>query len=1442
MKIKMKNYMLIGTALLALLATSCKDMLGFDSDSGSSSQTGKALETAENINAVAFLSVSLDSITAKAASSSARTALPDFETATGTNGTYQYAGFTKFVLYGAKAGSDAAAIGNSEESPIRVWESHGDTTAYRAFTAEGASKVPIALSSGEAEEWNFTLVGYYGTDEKHITFAGSVSKTIKPTVDGFERVEVTQDTFASLVVGLYTKDAANGVFVKLDGNAEFDDSKEYYIYTDSNTPTNPTNGLDFTLARTSKFVYPYSTSGEGKIEITLNYATGSELSGYKTIAKLYSATVSESVVTKSETPLTVEGNSVLATEAADNATERLYSAEGIKEGMYVAVFEFTENGVEVGAMTEYVYVLKDLTSKSTLTVDLNGSYAITYRYWILDDEANQNVVVTSAVQDRNGKYTFGLGARTDSGFPGVANTSEGNMFAEITSEADNTISANAGGVVMTYSRLTGATLPTANLFSEDFNSTNPESEYLFCGWYDITGSEAADNNTIAGLINDSENHTPVLEIKKNTFVHDKTYIAKFVKRVEMPVIDKVTITPETDAASNESLNNGYKVGYMLTATPSYGETPTAFTGTATWQWYWSADSENYSFDDEDTVSGTNATIAARDETHVSTYRVEPSKAGKYLQARVVQKYKIVPEKIEGAIAYYKVTENAAVVSGVAKKDVESVPTPVAMVLGTLQAVGSTNPEDEDALFKMHYGTAATAEVVEIGTQLSASNLHVTSGVITDAHNPAWEYQHGTGNSATVSAYALSLTDEINDDHVYAPVGSNYVAVTVSVAGYEPLHLPNIVDSGAPKSAFVSVKYKTPTEANVKSTLWCDDGNAENQNELEGIDKGYIVFKATEYSSSENDYTNGETPIDVTAIPLSYKVGDGDFTPVTARAALGKEHNDTADILAGTVSFKAAEKKVNGEGEPADTQYTDANGNPVGHIAESSDALSYAFSTDNSLAYIGTRQLISYIEVARDGETDVPHPNNQPYTAKVGHTLTVKAYDEHDQEIARYGAEGLSGITWTWATADTESTNGKTATAANTTYTIKQADYTSGTEETHTLTITASRIYAYSTLCEKTLTVSIDKGTMALNGPIINFERKAGHENDKFTVNTTKEALAAALQLRITSGGLKDSISEAVVTGVITEFDGTLIDKGSGTAWAKVKFTAPGYEGLIPTDPVYVTGIPLQAAIPAGVEASIKLSDAKDNISYGYIQFATYADGNNGNILGAASSSSGYYTYEMEYTTDDPYTSNSVTWYDITPDEFAIPAGFPTTGDTPAKIWVRLKQKGFVGSGVDRATYYYSASTGEWKTNALVPVPVTEDQPDQDSSYAASDPIEVTYKNSEHGGTRGIASGTKVTFTAVDVEKLEVSKEAGIITIKPAEDWTASSWFVDGRKITSNSNPIRITADGKQLIIDTTNVQLLGGTYQITAFVTTTNSSKGISEVIYSAGASVTVSK
>ena len=118
MKIKMKNYMLIGTALLALLAASCKDMLGFDSDSGSSSQTNKAAVVEENINAVAFLSVSLDSITARAAASGSRTALPDFATATGTNGTYEYAGFTKFVLTGAKVTTPAteeAAETSAEE-------------------------------------------------------------------------------------------------------------------------------------------------------------------------------------------------------------------------------------------------------------------------------------------------------------------------------------------------------------------------------------------------------------------------------------------------------------------------------------------------------------------------------------------------------------------------------------------------------------------------------------------------------------------------------------------------------------------------------------------------------------------------------------------------------------------------------------------------------------------------------------------------------------------------------------------------------------------------------------------------------------------------------------------------------------------------------------------------------------------------------------------------------------------------------------------------------------------------------------------------------------------------------------------------------------------------------------------------------------------------------
>ncbi len=1426
MKIKVASSILIGIASLTFLAASCKAMWGGDSDSGSASSAKTGVRT--DINAAAFLHVSLDGVTAKAASTSARTALPDFATATGEDGSYDYAGFSKFVLTGAVSGA-------SSEDTIRTWEtSYADggttvtKTAYAAFCETGASTVPIALSSGSSETWSFTLTGYYGSDlsatDSYITFTNTISVTVKPTVSGYTACE----DLTAFADGTTYYTYGNGVYTAVADSAAFDSSILYYTYDETDVSTNL---LSFTLSRSSAFVYPYADSGTGAIQITLSYASGSEIAGYTTTAVLYAAdgeTVSDYTLT---------------TDAEAPATTRVYRASDVKEGKYVAVFSFTENDVAVGSITEYVYVLTDLTSTSEITVNLNGGFAITYRYWILDESEQQDVVVTTASQADDGSYTFATA---------TANSASSN--ADLL-----TLFSASASPVQTFSRLATVTLPVASDFADAFNSaeTDSTSTYLFCGWYDISSvssinGETSDTDTIEAVVTSG---SPVTEITKNTYVSDRVLIAKFVKRVELPTVSAVTVTPE-DAT--------YKVGYTLTATPQYtddSDTATDFTGTVVWQWS-QADAEDAPFaniESESASASVSATTGNAATASTTTYTVQPAYAGCYLKATATQKYTItLAIDSDGySLGYYTVATNTTAVTSEATSRIAN---------GTLTIASDSNGN----AFKLYYGGSSASSAVVIGTALEASSLCKASGIITDAHTTSWSYDAASDNTATVSTFALAFTDETDETRVYAPTASGYVLVTVSVTGYDDLKLGSSYSADPLSGAFVWVTYAAPVKADVLGALWAADSDT-TADELEGFDAGYISFKNATMSHTYANVTS-----EVSDISYAWSTGTSD----DATWYLSSDSTNIRETLGGLSLSSAVTTDLRASGSYyfkacAVSGTADEKANPVGYIGASAVSESLTFSEESDTAYIGTRQLVDSITITQVDSTAV---SDTTTAVAVGHTFTVQAYDPYGNAISRYAAEnsaGLNAVNWTLTSARSES-DVTLASDATASYTMRQSDYTACTADTKTVTVAASISYTdgSSTVSSKTLSVTVNKGSMAgsraLNGDdsndstlAITYSGPALTAGAKVTDCYSGQELDFDSYLSATGTVLDATDTSAVVVGASgdsTSYSYTIAfatDAVVGsTGTIPVVISAPGYEDYAATDFV-VSNVALRPAVP-----SVALSTSVDSITYGYVQFATDASGY---ITDAAETdTSAIPWYELEFTRIDYETLNDAysawavissdsshaeakatalatykalftsstdtSWHDVTTAEFVKPT---------EKLSVRLKKVATAGN----STYYYSSEQAAWYAyDSGSAVEFTGAESDLTVTNDVSDAANVSYSTANNG-VRGITVPT-ITFSKVDAA-LTATKASGVVTITAGDStsFTITGWRIDGKsiaKFNAGSDVLcgtPVTEDSSALTLTTT--LLRDGSYQITAIGTLTVD--GVTMRGYSAGLTVTVS-
>lgn len=397
-------------------------------------------------------------------------------------------------------------------------------TAYRALLDD--QYIPLTYPPMDPPEtWEFTLKGYYGG---------------------------TFDT---------------------DGNLTED---SYILFEGKKTITTAqvgeVNEVSFELSRTSKYVF--DEEKKGSLAITLNCGESSGVSIVKT--KLYKAGDSENPVNESTLVY---------------ATEKIYEVAELPEGQYYADFELygkdsANREIFICSTREYAYVINNLASKSTLNIDPNGIFTISYKY-------------------NNG-----------------------------TSDVDFDLFANGYNVPSQYTRLSDeTTLPVTG----DFDSENDFiKNHIFLGWYETSDTSFA--NRITKI--EKKSRVGNLDLKAR-FIHKNE--VPTVLGVKFTYDDGVTAT----AGNGEHpLSSLLKVGHKITATPYYndGSSDKDFLGTiAKWEWYVGDDKVN---DSDVTTTDTSA----EDETAAtSSIWLKPDYAEKKITVKVVQKYTITETAADSGI-------------------------------------------------------------------------------------------------------------------------------------------------------------------------------------------------------------------------------------------------------------------------------------------------------------------------------------------------------------------------------------------------------------------------------------------------------------------------------------------------------------------------------------------------------------------------------------------------------------------------------------------------------------------------------------------------------------------------------------------------------------------------------------------------------------------------
>lgn len=397
-------------------------------------------------------------------------------------------------------------------------------TAYRALLDD--QYIPLTYPPMEPpENWEFTLKGYYGG---------------------------TFDT---------------------DGNLTED---SYILFEGKKTITTAqvgeVNEVSFELSRTSKYVF--DEEKKGSLAITLNCGESSGVSIIK--AKLYKAG-------DTETPV---NESTLA-----YATEKVYAVAELPEGQYYADFELygkdsADREIFICSTREYAYVINNLASKSTLNIDPNGTFTISYKY-------------------NDGTSDVDFASLFASGY---------NAPSQYTRLSDET------------------TLPvTGNFNSEDEYIQN----HIFLGWYDE---------------NDSTFANRITQIEKGSRVGNLTLKARFIHKNEVPTVLGVKFTYDEGVTATADdgahpLSGLLKVGHKITATPYYndGSSDKDFLGTiAKWEWYCG--------DTLIATNVTTTDTSAEDTTAAtSSIWLKPDYFEKKITVKVVQKYTITETALDSGI-------------------------------------------------------------------------------------------------------------------------------------------------------------------------------------------------------------------------------------------------------------------------------------------------------------------------------------------------------------------------------------------------------------------------------------------------------------------------------------------------------------------------------------------------------------------------------------------------------------------------------------------------------------------------------------------------------------------------------------------------------------------------------------------------------------------------
>lgn len=975
---KIKNYVLFLIAAFGLVVSSCNNIAESDDYDGvvskTSTETTTIVTESEAEGALAYLAVAIDSLSAN--KTSARTVFPDF-----TDSAYAYEGFDKFVLYGWLGNSDSS----SEKYQIAVWQSDDTLTAYKKLVGytttktttdedtgetttttegkDGDKYVPMRLFSkdaGASEAWTFELVASHhsGSDTTCTTFKGTTTKNI--------------------VAG---------------GN----------------------NSLSFTLTRASNYNFSTDATAKGKVALTLDYKTGAD-----TTLKLYKCNASTGAQSEEVTSTYFNSADSSFTVAAGKKKE--LNIASIPEGFYEVVLTFKNNGVDVGVLREFIYVLQSLTSKATLTVDVNADYTITYYYEILDNTLLGVDALTQVTYiDAEGKVALSSGV---------------SFF-----KSDST-------PVKYYSRLNAVTLPTPSDFVDDFNSgvggeaVPAAAKYVFCGWYEDEGLQKG----------------PILDIKANSTVGDKTYYAKFIDKREMPKVNSVAIT------------GTQKVGNVLKATAKVDDAD--FAGTIfNWKWYYVTTSDSGTETKAEIKEEAGASISERNVSTAplittSSYTIRPKYAEKTLRAVAQQKYtvrkyddtetkkdnKIIDSKPQdyvydagyvrttyeaseyNAAGVYKVVENKyeydAEAGTTATNEYEA-------AHADTSEIAKGDLEVTTADFKLGYTYTSNGSVI-INSDLASSSLDKANAVWSAIHDkaattytlsgsngtPTNDWFKGIDGNATTAT--LKLNGEVVDAEsgnvttaVKAPTSSKYLPVTLTIAGYEPLTLgsSDAEDAGYSNGAFIKVRFDKPASDDVLTALWKsgDAQDAEGLNVasgndvLEGFDKDTISFKDSKYT---HNYGTDETAVNVETSFL-YKVETGSYVTAVGTRNAGKlgESSVLAETTDenGTVTYPSEVSVAGGKSLVFKTVAVagekDSKDNYVGAIdaaASESDPVTFrSTETTSNTNYIGTRISIASLRITVDSGSDAVT------SAAVGHTIKIVPLDSTGAVISQY-----NDITWT----------------------------------------------------------------------------------------------------------------------------------------------------------------------------------------------------------------------------------------------------------------------------------------------------------------------------------------------------------------------------------------------------------------------------------------------